>query len=68
MMTKKTAESDTDSARFSAAHRRACEAGEDHYTDPVTGYLVFTELYHLRRGRCCGSGCRHCPFDHVNVR
>ena len=24
--------------------------------------LVFTELYHLRRGYCCGSGCRHCPF------
>lgn len=19
--------------------------------------------YHLRRGHCCGSGCRHCPYE-----
>lgn len=25
-------------------------------------YLVFTEQYHLRRGYCCNSGCRHCPY------
>ena len=35
---------------------------EDFYVDPVSGYRVFTEAYHLRRGRCCESGCRHCPF------
>ena len=26
------------------------------------GRMVFTAAYHLRRGDCCGSGCRHCPF------
>jgi hypothetical protein len=26
------------------------------------GALVFTADYHLRRGSCCGSGCRHCPY------
>jgi hypothetical protein len=26
------------------------------------GKVVFTAAYHLRRGYCCGSGCRHCPF------
>jgi len=26
------------------------------------GYVVFSEAYHLKRGSCCGSGCRHCPF------
>jgi hypothetical protein len=28
------------------------------------GRVVFTQLYHLQRGHCCGSkgGCRHCPF------
>jgi hypothetical protein len=31
-------------------------------------FIVFTELYHRSRGSCCGSGCRHCPFDHLNVR
>lgn len=28
---------------------------------------VLTAWYHLKRGYCCGSGCRHCPYDHVNV-
>jgi hypothetical protein len=27
------------------------------------GLVVFTEAYHLRRGYCCGSGCRHCPYE-----
>jgi len=26
------------------------------------GLLVFTAEYHRRRGWCCGSGCRHCPY------
>jgi hypothetical protein len=28
-------------------------------------YMVFTEAYHLRRGYCCNSGCRHCPYGFV---
>ena len=31
------------------------------------GVLVFTAAYHRLRGYCCGSGCRHCPFNHINV-
>ena len=27
------------------------------------GRMVFTASYHLRRGCCCGSGCRHCPYE-----
>ncbi len=34
---------------------------QDHYFDGP--WLVFTEAHHLRRGSCCGSGCRHCPFE-----
>jgi hypothetical protein len=26
------------------------------------GIYVFTKEFHLRRGSCCGNGCRHCPF------
>ena len=26
------------------------------------GLMVFTAAYHLKRGSCCNSGCRHCPF------
>jgi hypothetical protein len=34
---------------------------EDYYLSPE-GYIVFTEAYHLKRGHCCKSGCKHCPF------
>ena len=40
-------------------------APEDYYFEDAL--LVFTAAYHLKRGYCCGSGCRHCPYDHVNV-
>lgn len=26
------------------------------------GRMVFRASYHLRRGYCCGNGCRHCPY------
>jgi hypothetical protein len=48
-------------------HDAAVRRGDDRYTDPESGARVFTELFHRRRGFCCGSGCRHCPYDHVNV-
>jgi hypothetical protein len=35
---------------------------EDYYLTPE-GYIVFTEKYHLKRGYCCQSDCRHCPYD-----
>jgi len=40
-------------------------AEPDYYLE--NGFVVFTRSYHLRRGYCCGSGCRHCPYDHENV-
>lgn len=33
---------------------------EDFYVEQ--GRLVFTEAYHRKRGCCCHSGCRHCPW------
>ncbi len=36
------------------------EADEDFYMDGP--YLVFTAAFHRKRGYCCESGCRHCPF------
>jgi hypothetical protein len=33
---------------------------EDFYME--NGFLVFTAAYHLRRGYCCNSDCRHCPY------
>ena len=25
--------------------------------------VVFTALFHIQRGSCCGNGCKHCPYD-----
>ncbi|MBP9186906.1 MAG: hypothetical protein KBE91_05145 [Bacteroidia bacterium] len=33
-----------------------------HYYINQQGYWVFTEAYHLARGYCCKSGCKHCPY------
>ena len=33
------------------------------YSDPETGHFVFTAKYLAERGVCCGSGCRHCPYE-----
>jgi len=33
---------------------------EDYYFEGPL--MVFTAAYHLKRGYCCGSGCRHCPY------
>lgn len=35
--------------------------GEDFYFT-AEGYKCFTEKHHLKRGYCCKSGCRHCPY------
>lgn len=35
----------------------------DYYLTPE-GYKCFTEQYHLKRGYCCQSGCRHCPYGY----
>lgn len=35
--------------------------GEDFYYTPE-GYKCFTKKHHLKRGHCCKSGCKHCPY------
>jgi len=34
--------------------------GEDFYWEGAA--MVFTARFHTRRGYCCESGCRHCPY------
>ena len=36
---------------------------EDFYFSKE-GFKVFTEKYHLKRGYCCKSNCKHCPFGY----
>lgn len=40
--------------------------GEDFYYN-ARGLMVLTEKYLLERGYCCGNGCKHCPYNYVNV-
>jgi len=48
-------------------HDRACAKGAATYTDPITGYEVFTARYLRERSYCCGNGCRHCPYQSALV-
>ena len=43
-------------------HAEACGKGFASYTDPATGYEVFTAEFLSQRGSCCNKGCRHCPY------
>lgn len=36
---------------------------EDYYISEE-GFIVFTEKYHLKRGYCCKSGCKNCPYGY----
>lgn len=38
--------------------------GEDYYINEQ-GYWVFTAKYHLNRGYCCQSRCKHCPYGNA---
>lgn len=37
-----------------------CLASEDFYLDG--DFVVFTSVYHCKRGFCCKSDCRHCLY------
>ncbi|MBM3165251.1 MAG: hypothetical protein FJZ80_07310 [Bacteroidetes bacterium] len=37
---------------------------EDDYYLSDEGFIIFTESYHLRRGYCCKSNCKHCPYGY----
>ena len=39
--------------------------GEDFYYDDE-GLMVLTASYLKRRGHCCHSDCRHCPYGEDN--
>merc|ERR1740130_1876024 len=53
---------------FHQKHKEAINVGESTYIDPETGFTCFTELIHLKRGKCCGNKCRHCPYGYEKVK
>ena len=50
----------------------SCQYGETNASLPDYYYegkwMVFTAHYHLKRGRCCKNGCRHCPYEPKGVK
>ncbi|WP_111446644.1 DUF5522 domain-containing protein [Breznakibacter xylanolyticus] len=40
---------------------QSAAAEGDFYMDE-RGWRVMTATFHRKRGYCCGSGCRHCPY------
>ena len=48
---------------FSMFSKRKRLDEEDFYLSPE-GFIVFTKKYHLKRGYCCKSGCKHCPYGY----
>jgi hypothetical protein len=30
--------------------------------------VVFTALFHSKRGFCCGNSCRHCPYKPKHIK
>lgn len=55
-------------SNFEELHRIACESDQNTYVDPITGYQVMTSTTLLKQGKCCGNGCRHCPYQYINVK
>lgn len=51
--------SDTSAEERPALSHSELDPEDFYYEGP---YLVFTAAYHLKRGYCCESGCRHCPY------
>ncbi len=41
--------------------------GDDYYFND-DGLMVFTEVYHLKRGYCCKNKCKHCPWAYGKLK
>ena len=48
-------------------HLKAVKDRKLSYIDPKTKYSVMTVSQLLYNGKCCGNGCRHCPYELENV-
>ena len=42
------------------------QSDSDYYME--NGYKVFKPEFHIKRGYCCGNGCRHCPYHPQHMK
>lgn len=40
------------------------ELEKDDFYYSAEGYIVYTSKYLLKRGYCCQSACKHCPYGY----
>jgi Family of unknown function (DUF5522) len=62
-MTAAGKQNDYSDGKDDPTRRRDTELREgiDYYVE--NGLLVFTAAFLRKRGYCCESGCRHCPYQ-----
>jgi len=61
MPTSKKAAKDSPLEEIPTDTAPALVEAEDYYWEGSA--MVFTAAYLRRRGFCCESGCRHCPYN-----
>jgi Family of unknown function (DUF5522) len=54
-------EPENESATTNETASQTFVEGTDFYFD--NGLMVLTGQFLKKRGYCCGSGCRHCPYS-----
>jgi len=58
---KQPTASESEDDEASSRQHAPLQEGIDYYVE--NGLFVFTAAFLLRRGYCCESGCRHCPYE-----
>jgi hypothetical protein len=58
---KDASTTDSDEDVGSAERESSLQEGLDYYME--NGLFVFTATFLQKRGYCCESGCRHCPYQ-----
>lgn len=44
------------------------KSSEPNFYKDNFGNIVMTESFHIKRGKCCGSTCLHCPYEPLYQR
>jgi hypothetical protein len=60
-MTRADYNDNVDPSREDRDDQKPLAEGIDYYLE--NGLFVFTAHFLLKRGYCCESGCRHCPYE-----
>jgi hypothetical protein len=43
-------------------NRKSHSLKDEDFYKTSNGSIIFTEIYHKKRGYCCKKVCKHCPW------